>query len=268
MLSIQLGKAHEYTAVTLTLFKLCRSEFLKIVPIHLTMDQSDSAIWEACSHYNVLDIFMCQMEHKETSLLAAYVLMICWKHSESDWPYIYGSAGVTDRSDMWTSGNFGHVAQCIVGMLDKGWFVDAVGWIKGCRIFHGLMASGKLGVKACLEYCTDVLGPAELRRQVREFNLMDTLVQKLEAGKHHQVWMSLLCLEILGTSGKCLYVHTWLGYIREWRSTGVGVNCSWQHGLLCSLCNQIPSSAHSSVVWGHVAFLVSLDFHWRWQQVG
>ena len=151
VLSIQSGKAHERTAVTLTLLKLCGSEFPKIAPIHLTTDQSDSAIREACSRYNVLDIFMRQMEHKGTSLLAAYALMICWKHSESGRPFVYGSVWMTDGSDMWTSGDFRRVAQCIVGMLNKGWFDDAVGRVEGCEVFRGLMASGKSGVKACLE---------------------------------------------------------------------------------------------------------------------
>ena len=36
--------------------------------------------------------------------------------------------------------------------------------------------------------------------------------------------------------------------------------------LLCGLCNQIPSSAHSSVVWGHVEFWDSLEwFQWQWE---
>ena len=151
VLSIQSRKAHERTAATLTLLKLCGSKFSGIVPVRLTMDELDSAVREACSRYNVLDIFMRQMEHKGTSLLAACALMICWKHSESGRPFVCGSAGMTDESDMWTSGDFGRVAQCIVGMLNKGWFDDAVGRIEGCGIFRGLMASGKLGVKACLE---------------------------------------------------------------------------------------------------------------------
>ena len=143
--SIQSGKAHERTAATLTLLKLCGSEFSGIVPVHLTMDEPDSAVREACPDYNILDIFMRQMEHKGTSLLAAYALMICWQHGASGRPFVCGSAGMTDESDMWTSGDFRRVAQCIVGMLDKGWFDDAVGRVEGCEIFRGLMASGKLG---------------------------------------------------------------------------------------------------------------------------
>ena len=144
-LTIQSCKAHERTAASLTLLKLCGSGFSKIGPIHLTTDESDSAVQEACLRYNVLDIFMRQMEHKGTSLLAAYALMICWKHSESGRPFVYGSVWMTDGSDMWTSGDFRRVAQCIVGMLNKGWFDDAVGRVEGCEIFRGLMVSGKPG---------------------------------------------------------------------------------------------------------------------------
>ena len=52
---------------------------------------------------------------------------------------------MTDGSDMWTSGDFGRAARPIVGMLDKGWFDDAVGRVEGCEIFRGLMGSGKPG---------------------------------------------------------------------------------------------------------------------------
>ena len=62
-------------------------------------------------------------------------------------------------------------------------------------------------MKACLECCTDVLGPAELRRQVKELDLVNILVKKLEAGNRHEVRMSLSCLEILGTFAKCLYIR-------------------------------------------------------------
>ena len=52
-----------------------------------------------------------------------------------------------------------------------------------------------------------MLGPAELRRQVKAFSLVGMLVKKLEGGKRHQVRMSLSCLEILGTFGKRLYIQ-------------------------------------------------------------
>lgn len=52
---------------------------------------------------------------------------------------------MTDTPDMWTPADFRHGAQSIVGMLDKGWFDDAVGQVEGCEIFRGLMTSGKPG---------------------------------------------------------------------------------------------------------------------------
>ena len=62
-------------------------------------------------------------------------------------------------------------------------------------------------MKAGLECCTDVLGPAELRQQVNGLHLVDILVKRLEAGNRHEVRMSLLCLEILGTFGKRQCLH-------------------------------------------------------------
>ena len=88
---------------------------------------------------------MRQLEQKGTSLVAAYALMMCLKHSESGRPYVCGSVRMTDGSDMWTPADFGRAVQSIVGILDKGWFDDAVGRAEGCEIFRGLMVSGKLG---------------------------------------------------------------------------------------------------------------------------
>ena len=109
------------------------------------MDGSDSDIHMACSRLKVLDVFMGQLEQKGTSLLAAYALRVCLRHSESGRPYVCRSVRMTDESDMWTSGDFPRVAQSVVGMLERGWFDDAVGWVEGCGIFRGLMGSGKPG---------------------------------------------------------------------------------------------------------------------------
>ena len=145
VLSIQSRKAHGRATATLTLLKLCRCEFSEIAPNHLTMDESDPAVQEACSRHNILDVFMGQLEQKGTSLLAAYALRVCLKHSESGRPCVCGPVWLTDGSDMWTSGDFPRAARSIVGMLDKGWFDDAVGRVEGCGIFRGLMGSGKPG---------------------------------------------------------------------------------------------------------------------------
>ena len=52
-----------------------------------------------------------------------------------------------------------------------------------------------------------MLGPAELRHEVKVFDLVDILVKKLEAGNRHQVRMSLSCLEILGMFGQRLCIQ-------------------------------------------------------------
>ena len=110
------------------------------------MDESDSAIRDsACSRHRILDVFMGQLEQKGTSLLAAYALRVCLKHSESGRPCVYGSVWMTDGPDMWTSGDFPRAARSIVGVLDKDWFYDAVGRVEGCDIFRGLMGSGEPG---------------------------------------------------------------------------------------------------------------------------
>ena len=64
VLTIQSRKAHKRTAATLTLLKLCGSEFFEDRAYHLTMDQSDSAVRETCSRHHILDVFMGQMEQK------------------------------------------------------------------------------------------------------------------------------------------------------------------------------------------------------------
>ena len=52
-----------------------------------------------------------------------------------------------------------------------------------------------------------VFGSDELRQQVIHLGIVDILLKKLEVGDRHEVRMSLICLDILGTLGKCLYLQ-------------------------------------------------------------
>ena len=49
----------------------------------LTTGELDPAIRKFCSDNEVLNIFVKQLERKETSLLAAYALKTCLRHGES-----------------------------------------------------------------------------------------------------------------------------------------------------------------------------------------
>ena len=77
-----------------------------------------------------------------------------------------------------------------------------------------------------------VLGLVDLRQQVIKFGTVPTLVKKLEVGKHHEVRMSLLCLDILGAFGICLHLHNSIRYTREGKSAGARADCNRQRDLL------------------------------------
>lgn len=79
MLTIESGVAHEHTAATLTLLKLCRSRFSINLISGADFDELDSTIRSICQRDKVVHIFMRQLEQKKTSLLAAYALKTCLK---------------------------------------------------------------------------------------------------------------------------------------------------------------------------------------------
>jgi len=108
VLTIESRDAHERTAATLTLLKLCRNPMIR----------------GFCSQKEVVHTFVRQLERKDTSLLAAYALKACLER------------GITP-SDF----DFGRAAKLIVAMLNRGWFDDAVGRVEGFEVFRGLMTS-------------------------------------------------------------------------------------------------------------------------------
>ena len=81
-------------------------------------------------------------------------------------------------------------------------------------------------MKVRLECCTDVLGPAELRKRVIDLKIVGMLLRKLEGGERDEVRMSLLSLDILGVSEICLHLHGSLKYSRNGKPSGASADCS------------------------------------------
>ena len=99
---------------------------------------------------------------------------------------------------MWISNDCDRAARRIVTMLDRGWFDDAVGRVEGRDIFERLMRSGNLG-EFLHRILSDVLLRSDnLRRRVVSLGIVTILVKKLEGGNHHEVRVSLSCLDSLG----------------------------------------------------------------------
>lgn len=56
-------------------------------------------------------------------------------------------------------------------------------------------------MKLCSEtYSDGVFHPVDLKRQAIHLGIIASLVKKFAVGKHHEVRMDLICLDILGMS--------------------------------------------------------------------
>ncbi|KAF8134262.1 hypothetical protein EV363DRAFT_1322911 [Boletus edulis] len=143
---------------------------------------------------NLPDVFLRQMRHKDTALLAAYALTTCLK---------YNMESINDNQDL---------PQHIVRMLRLDYFDDAVCRVEGFQIFRELMQH------------------ADLRAKIMNYGIIDVLRTKLGKGKPKEIRTSLICLDIFRS---CDPTNPWtrelvnsgLGNLkkREWKAQKAGV---------------------------------------------
>ncbi|KAF9227009.1 hypothetical protein BS17DRAFT_441300 [Gyrodon lividus] len=170
----------ERTAATFTLLKLCEDDTLR----------------KYLFDNKVLDIFINQLQRKDSSLLAAYALTICLKHDEMK-HYI-------NHNQL--------VPKYIVNMLRLDYFDDAVGQVEGFQIFGDFMKQD------------------HLRGEIRKYDITTVLERKLGNGQPKEIRTSLICLDIFRSFDE----HgPWIGDLvqqslehlkkEEWRTQKAGV---------------------------------------------
>ncbi|KAG9309255.1 hypothetical protein JVU11DRAFT_10738 [Chiua virens] len=144
--AVRNGNVRERTASTMTLLKLCETTIIRnyLREIHL------------------LDVFINQLQRKESALLAAYALATCMKYDDM-MQFIKENENLPKN---------------IVGMLRLDYFDDAVGPVEGFQIFG------------------DFMQHAGLRKMIKDYNITEVLNMKLGKGKPKEIRTSLICLDI------------------------------------------------------------------------
>ncbi|KAN0091565.1 hypothetical protein V8E55_005131 [Tylopilus felleus] len=117
-----------------------------------------------------MNVFVDQLQHKASALLAAYALATCLKYSDM-------KESVKNNEDL---------PKYIVGMLRLDYFDDAVGQVEGFQIFG------------------DIMRRAALREKIKYYNITEVLNAKLGAGKLKEIQTSLICLDIFRSFGRSL----------------------------------------------------------------
>lgn len=80
--AVRKGNARERTAATMTLLKLCESESSVDEPKIRAHRSSALMIRTYLCEINLLDVFVNQLQRKDSALLAAYALATCLKYSK------------------------------------------------------------------------------------------------------------------------------------------------------------------------------------------
>ncbi|KAN0091571.1 Uncharacterized alpha/beta hydrolase domain (DUF2235) domain containing protein [Tylopilus felleus] len=111
---------------------------------------------------NLLDIYISQLRRKESALLAAYALATCLKHKEM-------KESIKDNDCL---------PKHIVYMLRLDYFDDSIGHVEGFQIFG------------------DLMGHADLRAKIVNYDITEVLKAKLVKGKPKEIRTSLVCLQI------------------------------------------------------------------------
>ncbi|KAF8554229.1 hypothetical protein OG21DRAFT_1116635 [Imleria badia] len=108
--AVKKRSVRERTAATMTLLRLCETATIRTYLLEM----------------NLLNVFVEQLQRKDTALLAAYAVASCLKYDDM-------KETIKNNEDL---------PKYIAGMLRLDYFDDAVGQVEGFQIFGDFMQHG------------------------------------------------------------------------------------------------------------------------------